>query len=382
MDIVATARTMRPDIQARLAEIDAARTLPADLARSLARAGLFRTLLPRSLGGLELDPLQALGTMEAIGEADASCGWCVMIGATSGMSAAYLEPAVASAIHASPDTITGGVFAPVGRAVADGDDYLVTGTWPWMSGNAHCEWLAGGCVIVQDDQPRMLPNGMPDSRMVFFPAREARQLDSWHVTGLTGTGSGDISVSQLRVPRSHSVSLLSDRPREPGPLYRMPVFGLLAQGIAAVMLGNARAAIDELVSLAAVRRPTGSSRSLAERAGAQTELAKAEAALASARAFCQDTVGRAWQRAQAGDSPDANSRAQLRLSATWATRTAADVTRAMYDLGGGSSVFLSSPLQRRFRDAHVGTQHAMVAASTYELSGRVLMGLPTDATLL
>jgi alkylation response protein AidB-like acyl-CoA dehydrogenase len=305
-----------------------------------------------------------------------------MIGATSGMSAAYLEPAVASAIHASPETITGGVFAPVGRAVVEGDDYIVTGTWPWMSGNAHCEWLAGGCVVVQDNQPRMLPNGMPDSRMVFFPAREASRLDGWHVTGLTGTGSGDISVSNLRVPRAHSVSLLSDRPRAPGALYRMPVFGLLAQGIAAVMLGNARAAIDELVSLAATRRPTGSSRSLAERASAQAELAKAQAALASARAFCQDTVGRAWQQAQAGDPPDANGRAQLRLSATWATRTAADVTRAMYDLGGGSSVFLSSPLQRRFRDAHVGTQHAMVAASTYELSGRVLMGLPTDATLL
>lgn len=382
MDIVAAAHALAPGIRARLTDIDAGRTLPPDLARTLARAGLFRTLLPRSLGGLELDPLQALASMEAIGQADASCGWCVMIGATSGMSAAYMDPVVAASIHAVPETITGGVFAPVGRAELQGDELLVTGTWPWMSGNAHCDWLAGGCVIMEDGKPRMLANGMPDSRMVFFPSSQAQRLDGWHVSGLAGTGSGEVAVNGLRVPLSHSVSLLSDRPRHDGPLYQLPIFGLLAQGIAAVMLGNAQGAIEELVSLAASRRPAGSTRSLAERAGAQAELAKAQAALGSARAYCHDAVGQAWQRAQAGAAPNARERAQLRLSATWATRTAADVTRTLYDLGGGSSVFLSNPLQRRFRDAHVGTQHAMVSASTYELTGRVLMGLPTDVTLL
>jgi alkylation response protein AidB-like acyl-CoA dehydrogenase len=73
-------------------------------------------------------------------------------------------------------------------------------------------------------------------------------------------------------------------------------------------------------------------------------------------------------------------RATIRLAATHATRTAADVVRSMYDLGGGSSVFLSSPLQRRFRDGHVATQHIMVAPPTYELTGRVFMGLPVDSS--
>jgi len=45
-------------------------------------------------------------------------------------------------------------------------------------------------------------------------------------------------------------------------------------------------------------------------------------------------------------------------------------------------VFLASSLQRRFRDGHVGTQHLMVSPPTLELAGRVLMGLPTDATQL
>lgn len=382
MDIVAAARALAPSIRSRSGEIERGRTLPADLAVTLARAGLFRALLPRRFGGLECAPLEALAAMEAVGEADASAGWCTMIGATAGMSAAWLDPDVAASIHDGPEVVTGGVFAPIGRAVVDGDDYVVDGRWPWFSGHAHCAWLSGGCVVVENGAARMLPNGMPDSRMVFFPADAAARLDGWHVSGLCGTGSGEVEVRGLRVPRSRSVSLIADAPRESGPLYRMPPFGLLAQGIAAVMLGNARAAIDDLIALAADKRPQGSRRSLAERSGAQAELARAEAALRSARAYCVDAVGAAWTRALGGDPPELRERAALRLSATAATRTAADVARAMYDLGGGASVFDSNPLQRRFRDAHVGTQHAMVAPSTLELAGRVLMGVPTDATLL
>jgi alkylation response protein AidB-like acyl-CoA dehydrogenase len=382
MDVIATARALGPSIRARADDIERSRTLPGELAATLAHAGLFRTLLPRRLGGLECAPHDALASMEAIGEADASAGWCTMIGATAGMSAAWLDPEVAATIHSGPEVVTGGVFAPIGRAVVDGDAYVVDGRWPWFSGHAHCAWLSAGCVIVEGGAPRRLPNGAPDARMVFFPAAAGDRLDGWHVCGLRGTGSGEVEVRGLRVPRERSVSLIVDAPREAGPLYRMPPFGLLAQGIAAVMLGNARAAIDDLVALASDKRPQGSRRSLAERGGAQAELARAEAALRSARAYCSDALGDAWRRACSGDPPDLRERAALRLSATAATRTAADVARAMYDLGGGSSVFESSPLQRRFRDAHVGTQHAMVAQATLELAGRVLMGVPTDATLL
>ena len=157
-----------------------------------------------------------------------------------------------------------------------------------------------------------------------------------------------------------------------------PVFGLLALGIAAVALGNARGAIEDLVELAGAKQPQGSRRSLAERGSAQSTLAVTEANLRSARAFFYEAVDEAWQVARQSGAIEMRHRAALRLAATHATRTASDVTRSMYDLGGGSSVFLSSPLQRRFRDSHVATQHIMVAPPTYELTGRVFMGLPVD----
>ena len=83
-----------------------------------------------------------------------------------------------------------------------------------------------------------------------------------------------------------------------------------------------------------------------------------------------------WLRAESA------VRAALRLAATHATRSAADVVRSMYELGGGTVLFSSHPLQRRFRDAYAATQHMMIAPPTWELAGRVLMGLPTDASML
>lgn len=375
-DVLAAIRDLVPTIRARAAEIEQARRMPADLARTLAAAGLFKMAVPRDAGGLELEPAAMLQAIEAAGEADASVGWCVMIGATSGVTAAYLPTPLARRIFGPADSIVGGVFAPMGRAEIDGDDYVLSGRWAWASGSANCRWLIGGCLVTENGELRKLPNGMPEERRLIFPAESATLNDTWHSSGLCGTGSGEMVVSELRVPAERAVSYTS--PVASGPLYAFPFFGLLGLGIAAVALGNARGAIDDLVELAGAKQPLGSRRTLAERGSAQSTLAVAEANLRSARAFLYQAVDEAWQLACRSGGIEMRHRAALRLAATHATRTAADVARSMYDLGGGSSVFLSSPLQRRFRDGHVATQHIMVAPPTYELTGRVLMGLPVD----
>ena len=377
-DILAAIHELVPTIRARAAEIEQARRMPADLARSLAAAGLFRMAVPKEAGGLELEPTAMLRAIEAAGAADASVGWCVMIGATSGVTAAYLPMPLAREIFGPADCIVGGVFAPMGNAVIDGDGYLLTGRWAWASGSANCRWLIGGALVAENGELRKLANGMPEERRLIFPAEAATLNDTWHSSGLCGTGSGEMVVANLRVPRERAVSY--DAPVASGALYAFPFFGLLALGIAAVALGNARGAIEDLVELAGGKQPLGSRRTLAERHSAQSTLAVAEASLRSARAFFYEAVDEAWQMARRNGTVDMRHRASLRLAATHATRTAADVARSMYDLGGGSSVFLSSPLQRRFRDGHVATQHIMVAPPTFELTGRVFMGLPVDPT--
>jgi alkylation response protein AidB-like acyl-CoA dehydrogenase len=305
-----------------------------------------------------------------------------MIGGTTALISAWLPKAHARDIWADANVITGGVFAPMGKATVDGDDYIVSGRWAWASGSANCAWLLGGAVIMDGGELRRLPNGAPDHRMMVMRRADVELIDTWDALGMRGTGSGDMSANNVRVPQSRSVSFITDTPRETGPLYRFAPFGLLALGIAAVASGNALGAMDDLKALAVAKKGQGSSRSLAERGVVQADYAAAHADLAAARALVHAEIASAWDRVVAGDALDLVARARLRLAATRLTQVAARVAAKMHELAGGTSVYASHPLSRRFRDAHVATQHVMVAPPTLELAGRVLLGLAADASML
>lgn len=382
LDTAANARALAPEIAGRADEIEGARRLPADLAAKMAEAGIFRMVTPASLGGLELGPRQIVETCEILAGADASAGWCAMIGATTALNAAYMAPEFAREIYAAPMTITGGVFAPMGRATDEGDHYRVTGRWQWGSGSANCTWLCGGCLITEGEDLRRLPSGAPENRMMVFPAEDAELIDTWHVMGLKGTGSGDIAVQDICVPKGRTVSLVADTPLEDGPLYTFPAFGLLALGVASAALGNARGALDAFKALALAKKNQGSSKTLAERVTIQAEVAKLEAAWRAARAYLYDEIDATWAVANAEGAIPMQRRAALRMACTHMVRTGADICRGTYDLGGGAALFESSELQRRFRDAHAMTQHIATAPATWELTGRILMDQPTDAGMV
>lgn len=381
-DPLAAARALAPEITARAPETEAARRLPADIARTMAGAGLYRLALPKTIGGLEAPPQLIADTICEIAAADASTAWCLMLGITTGLNAAYLPEAQASAVFGDPGVITAGVFAPLGKAVPDGEDYVVSGRWAWGSGTQNADWIVGGSMIMDGDKPVVGPDGAPYHRMMIFNAKDVSFHDTWHVIGLNGTGSLDFSVDAVRVPRARSVSLQHDVPREKGPLYAFPAFGLLAMGIASVAIGNAAGALKDFTTLALVKKPAASRRTLAERAHTQLVLAEAHARHAGARAYFREAIAAAWDDARRGGAIALARRAELRLAATHATRACADVCRDLFDLAGGAAVYSSNVLQRRFRDAHVAIQHMMVAPATLEVAGRALLGLPTDDAAL
>ncbi|OJT22428.1 hydrolase [Archangium sp. Cb G35] len=378
--VLATVRQLTPRIAARSEEIETARRLPADLARELAQAGLFRMVVPEAYGGLELHPAAVVEAVETLSRADGSTGWCVMIGALTAMCSAWLPEQQARAIYA-PDVITGGVAAPMGRAELVEGGYRVTGRWAWASGSQNCHWLVGGAVVTKDGAPQMR-GPVPEVRLFLFPSSDVTLHDTWHASGLCGTGSGDMEVRDVFVPADRSMSLITERPSIARPLYAFPAFGLLAVGIPAVALGIARRAIDELTALAHQKKLMAhGGQLLAKRAAVQEAVAEAEATLRAARAFLLETVNTTFEAATRGEVT-VKHRAELRLSYTHAMRSAARVVDRMYDAAGGTAVYRASPLQRCLRDIHVATQHAMVAPSTLELIGSVLLGVEANTVML
>ena len=370
-----------PTLRERAGEIEKNRSLPQDIADAFAAAGFYSLMVPESLGGHEIDPLTYLKLVRTLATGDASAAWCVMIGATTALSSAYMPKADAEQIFGKGRrTITAGVFAPTGKAVPEGDGFRVSGRWQWGSGSPNAAWVSGGCFVMRDGKPEMSDTGVPISRMMLVPKSDVTLLDTWDVSGLCGTGSTDFEMKDVYVPASRAVAFGYDKPME-RPLYLFPIFALLASGISSVALGTARAAIDELVGFASAKTPQGTLKPLTSRPDTQMGVSKAEALVRSATAFMDDAVGAAWDAAQKGDEIPVALRRDMRLSMAHATTAAAEAVDIVYGLGGGTSVYRKSPLQRQFRDVHVATQHMMVAKGVLEQAGRLFLGLETDTRL-
>jgi alkylation response protein AidB-like acyl-CoA dehydrogenase len=323
--------------------------------------------------------------IEEISRADGSAGWTLMIGASTGMILASLPEHVSRELmNGDPDTIGAGSLAPAGKAVPVEGGYRVSGRWPFTSGCRHAKFYINGCIVFDGERPRMSANGLPVALLAVLPAADCKILDNWYVSGLRGTGSNDTAVQDYFVPEERTALWFNQQsqPRRTETLYRFPPIAFLAVEVAPVALGIARAAIETLVELASAKTPTGAMSLLRERSAVQTDVAKAEALVRSARAFLYDTVQEAWDLVDAGTELSLEQRALLRLAATNAVRASAEAVDLMYEAGGATSIYQRSLLERCFRDVHALTQHIIIQPPTYEMAGKVFLGVDLGPALL
>jgi indole-3-acetate monooxygenase len=369
-----------PAIVARRAEIESARRLPRDLVTAVRETGLFSLEIPRALGGLEGEPEEMLRAIETLSRADGSMGWCAAQATAGGALCAYTDEAGAREVFADPRAPTAGVFAPLGAAVRVDGGVKVSGRWQFASGVHHAEWLMAGCLVMENGQPRLTPMG-PEGIHVWVPASAVEIHDTWQVSGLCGTGSCDITMSDVFVPERR-IFIVGDPGRcRPEPLCRMPPLASFVSHVAAVSVGIARGALDEAIQVAQKRVPTFTMAVLAEQSVGQVELARAEAALAAARALVHQALADIWRVVRTGEQPTLRHLALARVAALNATEVAAAVTRTASVLGGGSAIYTASSLQRHMRDAEAIRHHFSVAPNVWEDAGRVFMGRKPNAPL-
>lgn len=352
----------------RADEIESGGQIPTDIADALIDSKVFRTWIPKQYGGLEGTVADLLDTIERAAYHDGATGWCVMIGGTTALNAGFLAPEYAELIYGDPRAVTGGFGMPAGVGTPVDGGIKVSGEWAWGSGSSHCTWFGGGVAI----------EGKRGAPFVFFDMNDIEFLDTWHVSGMKGTASTHYRTTDAFVPEGRWVDFASSpTPVTDSPLYRFSFLGALALGVSAVTLGLAERAIDELIALGA-KQPAGSSKGLAERPVIQSELALAEANVRSARAFVREIVDECWAAAEEEGHLTDEQKRLLRLASTNAGKRSAEAVDLCYHAGGGTAVYLTSRLQRVFRDIHVATQHGMIAPRLMEPLGRMAFGLPTS----
>lgn len=375
---LAAAQALAPTIRSCADQIEADRELPRPLFEALADAGFFKLLLPRAIGGNELDLPTYVRTLEILGRADASTAWVVNQCAVFATYAARMPREVARLIWIdTPHSVVANTSAPTARAVVVAGGYRVSGRQGFSSGCRQAAWLAARALIDENGQPRLF-DGQVEERYLFVPAAEAELLDTWRVRGMRGTGTHHFVVKDVFVPAERTVLQAGAPLLETGPIYQFPRRLLFASGDAAVALGTARACLDAFSELAGAKTPRSMKEMLRDQPVIQATVGRSEAQLRSARAFLTEAVGEIWSEAESTGTVSLDRRAVLRLATTHAIRLAVEVVDSVYNASGVTAIFEGHPIQRYFQDIHVISQHTQGRLAHYELIGKHALGLKVD----
>lgn len=376
--MVADIRELTPAITVRIAEMEATRGVPPDLIDTLKSIGIFRMMVPRSHCGLELDLPALLQILAALGKVDGSIAWIAMITSALATRMPLFSREVYDEIYRDgPDLIFAGSIVPAGSAEAAEEGWHVTGRWPFASGCRHADFLCANCVMLGDGRP--LPGqapGVPLIQGFFLAARQWQIEDTWHAAGLRGTGSHHIALDRKWIPETHFHLITDGVQCVPGALYQCVMLEHILPLIhGAVALGIAEGGLDDIVALANTgRKQLHAQESMRDSETLQNELGRVAAELMAARACLEVQAARHWGHALAGTlADDPLLVQQANQAGIWVTTTCIRAADACFALGGSSSLYESSPLQRRLRDLHVAGQHFQVQQRRYREAGRLLL---------
>jgi indole-3-acetate monooxygenase len=383
--LIEAARRIAPVIREHGEEAERERRLSPPVLAALHEAGLLRMCTPRSLGGLEVDPLTRALVIEEISGHDTAAGWTLANPLDWAYLCARLPDEGAEEIYSHGQNVL--IAAQFGRpmqAAPTQGGYRITGRAPFVSNCHDANWIATSAVIA-GDQTRPAGQDEPELVMVYLPCESCQVIDTWHVMGMRGTGSNDVAVTDVFVPTIRTFPIVPEftpGSHYRGPLYRFSLIGIVASNLPPLVLAVARRAIDEVSALAQGKVPVARSTPLRERASAQAKLAQAEAALRAGRVLLYDTLSEAWQATVAGDTLSLRRKADVLLAMTHAVSSAVKAVELMYSVAGTSGIYTRSPLERYFRDVQVLRHHAFGAETRYETVGQVYLGLPPDFALV
>lgn len=381
--MIARTRALVPALRERAARTEELRRLPPETERDLHDSRLFRILQPGRVGGSELDYVALVDCADVLAQADASVSWNFANLASHHWMLGMFAPEAQNAVWGKePDTLIASSFVfPAGRASKADGGYVLSGHWPFSSGVEACEWNMLASVVESEDEA----DGF-EYRLFLLNKRDYSIKDTWNATGLRGTGSNDVQVTDAFVPDHMTVAVrdLAGGPTpgsvlNPNALYALPVFSLFPYVLSGVGLGNAQACLDDYVEIARDRASTYNRAKIGDLQSTQIKIAEASAKVDAARLVMRTSCIEVLAAARQGQIPNIAAKTKLRRDGAFSVNLCTEAVSLLFTASGARSLFTSGTLQRQFRDAHAVNSHFAFnfdAAGTN--FGRVVLGLPSE----
>lgn len=371
-DILRAAQKLAPELTARSEEIEKARRLPLDMVEKVRATGAFGMGFSREFGGADLTSAEQTQVLEALSYGDTAVGWCAMVGMDSGLYAAYLQPGAVREVFPSPHMVTSGLINPAGRAERVPGGYRLTGRWAFGSGITHADRVSAGAFTYTDGQQDVVAGG-PNWRIMLVSPSDVELIDTWHTTGLGGTGSLDYSITDLFVPEQHTFTF-AETPSRSGPLAAPDA---IMRKMPGVPIGAARAALDHVREIARTRVDRSTGAPWSEDYRVQTVIGRCEMDFLAMRHAVYSSIDQRWEHLDAGGTLDdltPDERISCVVLALNAFRTALSIARRLYDLLATTAIYKPSPIDRAVRDLTTMCQHVQAQEVIVQSAGAHLLG--------
>jgi alkylation response protein AidB-like acyl-CoA dehydrogenase len=368
--LIDIAHSLEPLIREHEEAIEAGR-FPPPLVDALHDAGVFRAMLAREVGGLEVEPVEWLQLIEELSRINSSVGWNAFI--QSGIGLTFLDPGQFERFRERGGgrlILAMNLGRMAGKAVRVEGGYRVSGRWPFASGSPFATWLGGLSVVCDSGgSPVLRANGLPQPLLAIWPADQARIIDTWDGLGLRGTGSGDFEITDLFVPQEQVNTEIFGTPVYDRALFRIKEMPEIGHGAHA--LGVASAAVEAFVAAVNSKPLPGSTRQLAmgHMQAHQIAFARADVLIRAARALLYETVRAAYEEAMVHAELDLELRVRLREANIFTVRAARDAVGLIFEMAGSSAVYRGRPIERAFRDINTAVNHTNYVESAYTAIG-------------
>jgi indole-3-acetate monooxygenase len=370
VSLVGIARSLEPLIREHADALDEGR-IPPPLVDALYEAGVFGAMLPREVGGLEVEPVEWLQMIEELARINASVGWLAFI--QSGVGLTFLDPERFERFRQRGGgrvIIAMNLGRMAGKAVKVEGGYRISGRWPFASGSPFATWLGGMSLICDDaGSPIVGANGRPTPLLAIWPADQARLIDTWDGLGLRGTGSGDFEISELFVPQDQVNTEFFGPSVYDRALFRMKEMPEVGHGAHA--LGVASAALQSFVEAVNTKPLPGSMRHMAmgHMQAHQIAFARADVLIRAARALLYETVRAAYEDARSHSELSLELRVRLREANIFTVRAAREAVGLIFEMAGSSAVYRGRQIEQAFRDINTAANHTNYVETAYTAIG-------------
>jgi resorcinol 4-hydroxylase (FADH2) len=380
-EIVARIRELAPEIEARALATEKAKRVPAATMDALRDADVFRTMQPKRFGGYEYGPAELAQIGFELGRACGSTGWCGTLAVCFGWKIAFFPLEAQQEVYDDTDNLLAVSYTPSPKVEPAEGGLRISGMWPWTSGVDCAAWLILAVLIPGKDGP-------PAPAWCLVPVSDVKvDHGSWNVSGLQGTGSKTVAITDPIFVPQHRVLPLSavfsgkvpglNVPNNDQARFGFPTFGPTA--LVAPIIGMAQGALDAFIDTARgakrMARP-GVFEKVAESPLIQSLIGQAAARIDAARTLLVASLTEGQETIRGGRALEIEQRVRIRRNHGFAARTSAEVLNDIFAKSGAAAADENNRVQRFWRDANAAALHASLDWDTLSaLYGTQQLGL-------